>query len=262
VPGAPGQSGPTAAYGQGGYPGTSPQYPPGYGTGQFPPPGGGGPGTGWYGQPPQPPKSGKGKIVAIVAGIAVVLLVVAVGAVVLLNQGSSTPAAPPVTGGPQPTGQQSAPPSAPTSASVPPGQPQLAQVFPDVTSSNCQQVDTAANPLRSQSGAVATEVYYCDYGSVAPGARVIFARWADAQGARAWYDDTARLGPRIENFDVWQAGGVQQGPLYTAQSNGTVYSTGIYDGLNYSWEIRTSNLDQSNQVFDRLQFRARTTFGG
>ncbi|GAA4814428.1 hypothetical protein GCM10023200_60080 [Actinomycetospora chlora] len=256
VPGAPGQSGPNAGYGPAGYPGTTPQYAPGYGTGQFPPPGGGGPQTGWYGQPPQPPKGGKGKVVAIVAGVAVLLLVVAVGAVVLLNRGSSTPAAPPVTTGATTTTPQT------TSASVPPGQPALSQVFPDVTASNCQQVDPATTPLRTQSGVVATEVYYCDYASTAPGARVIFARWPDAAGARAWYDDTARLGPRIEEFESWQVGGVEQGPLYTAQSNGTVYSTGIYSGLNYSWEIRTSNLDQSNQVFNAMQFRARSTFGG
>ena len=89
-----------------------------------------------------------------------------------------------------------------------------------------------------------------------------FARWSDAAGARAWYDDTAALGPRIENFDVWQAGGVEQGPLYTAQSSTGVISTGIYEGLNYSWEIRTSNLEQSNQVFQALRFRAKSTFGG
>ena len=61
---------------------------------------------------------------------------------------------------------------------------------------------------------------------------------------------------------IWQAGGVEQGPLYTAQSSTGVISTGIYEGLNYSWEIRTSNLEQSNQVFQALRFRAKSTFGG
>jgi serine/threonine-protein kinase len=138
----------------------------------------------------------------------------------------------------------------------------MAQVFPDSASSNCQQVDVAANPLRTQGGALATEVYYCDFASIVPGARVIFARWADAAGARSWYQDTANLGPRIEDFDIWRAGGVQQGPLYTAESNGTVYSTGLYEDLPFSWEIRTANLDQSNQVFDQLRFSPRTSFGG
>ncbi|MHC1563672.1 serine/threonine-protein kinase [Actinomycetospora sp. C-140] len=255
--GAPGQSAPQG-FAQG-YPGTAP-YGQGYGpagTGQFPPPGGSGPQPGWYGQPPQPPKGGKGKVVAIVAGVVVLLLVVAVGAVVLLNQGSSpTPAAPPVNPGPQ-TSQ----PQASTTPAVPAGQPALSQVFPDVATSNCRP-STSADQLTTSTGVNPTEAYVCDFSSAAPGARVIFARWPDSSGAQSWYNDTAALGPRIENFDVWQSGGVEQGPLYTAQSNGTVYSTGIYNGLPYSWEIRTTTLDQSNTVFERVQFRARTSFGG
>jgi serine/threonine-protein kinase len=217
----------------------------------------GGWGPGGPGGPP--PKSNRGKIVAIVAGIAVLLLILVVGVVVLVNQssGGSTPTATPGVPGTTTGGATTTTTS--TSASVPPGQPALSQVFPDVAGSTCQ---AASPPARTQSGVSATESYVCDFSSAAPGARVIFARWPDAAGARAWYQDTVNLGPRIENFDVWQSGGVQQGPLYTAQSGGTVYSTGIYEGLNYSWEIRTSSLDQSNTVFERVQFRARTTFGG
>ena len=241
-------------YGQPGY-GQQGYGQPGYGTGQIPPPGG--PGTGWYGQPPQPPKGGKGKVIAIVAGIAVVLLLVAVGAVVLLN---SADPAPPIAQ-PSTQGSTAPAPSSPTTPTPPAGQPAMSQVFPDVTSASCQLLP-AGEPLRAQSGATATEAYSCDYSSVVPGARVIFARWSDAAGARAWYQDTVNLGPRVENFDIWQAGGVEQGPLYTTQAAGTVYSTGIYDGLNYSWEIRTQNLQQSNQVFEALNFRAKSTFGG
>jgi serine/threonine-protein kinase len=187
----------------------------------------------------------------------------AVGAVVLINQ--SSPATPVAT--PPATGTSGATtPSATTAPSTPASgtgaQASMAQVFPDSSSANCQQVDVAANPLRTQGGALATEVYYCDYASIAPGARVIFARWADAAGARSWLQDTQNLGPRIEEFDVWRAGQVEQGPLYTAQSNGTVYSTGIYEDLPFSWEIRTSTLDQSNQVFEQLRFTPRASFGG
>ena len=261
-------SGPQPGYGTQGYTGGQPGFPggtqgygqPGYGTGPYPPPPGG-PQTGWYGQPPQPPKSGKGKVIAIVAGIAAVLLLVAVGAVVLLNQSSAPPVAQPTPGTTAGPSSQTGP-TSPTTPTPPAGQPALSQVFPDVTSSNCQLMDPATAPLRAQSGATSIESYSCDYSSVVPGATVYFARWSDAAGARAWYDDTAALGPRIENFDVWQAGGVEQGPLYTAQSSTGVISTGIYEGLNYSWEIRTSNLEQSNQVFQALRFRAKSTFGG
>ncbi|HWN28389.1 MAG TPA: protein kinase [Actinomycetospora sp.] len=261
----PPPAGSTQGYTHGFPPGAPQGYgQPGHGTGPYPPPPGSGPQSGWYGQPPQPPQGGgKGKVVAIVAGVAVLLLLVAVGAVVLLNQSSpSTPVAtPPVTGtSGATTPSATTAPSTPASGSG--AQASMAQVFPDSSSSNCQQVDVAANPLRTQGGALATEVYYCDYASIAPGARVIFARWADAAGARSWLQDTQNLGPRIEEFDVWRAGQVEQGPLYTAQSNGTVYSTGIYEDLPFSWEIRTSTLDQSNQVFDQLRFTPRASFGG
>ncbi len=244
-------------------------YPPGGGATagrQYPPTAAGGPagmsgpqggwGPGGPGGPP--PKSGAGKVVAIVAGIAVLLLVVVIGAVVLISRssGPATPTAAPQT----PATSPSAPTTAPsTSASVPPGQPALSQVFPDVASSNC---GTANPPARTSSGIISIESYVCDFSSAAPGAQVIFARWADANGAQSSYQDIAAVGPRIENFEAWQTGGVEQGPLYTAQSNGTVYATGIYRGLNYSWEIRASNLDQYNAVFSRVQFRARSTFGG
>ena len=261
--------GSTQGYTQGYPPGAPQGYgQPGHGTGQYPPPTGSGPQGGWYGQPPQPPQGGgKGKVVAIVAGVVVLLLLVAVGAVVLLNQSSpSTPiATPPATGTPGASTAPTAPPattapSTPTSGTG--AQASMAQVFPDSSSSNCQQVDVAANPLRTQGGALATEVYYCDYASIAPGARVIFAKWADAAGARSWLQDTQNLGPRVEQFDVWRAGQVEQGPLYTAESNGTVYSTGIYRDLPFSWEIRTTTLDQSNQVFEQLRFTPRASFGG
>ncbi|MEJ2862513.1 serine/threonine-protein kinase [Actinomycetospora flava] len=266
----PTQPGGTQGYGQPGYPaGTAPQGygpGPGYGTGQYPPPPGASGPQGWYGQPPQPPKSNKGKVIGIIAGVAALLLVVVVGAVVILNQGSApTPTPGPVTTNAQPpdTGGGGGGGTTPggNGTSAPPGQATMAQVFPDVTASTCRPT-TAQDRLTTTTGANPTEAYICDFSTVAPGARVIFARWPDAAGARSFYDDTSRLGPRIENFDVWRANQVQQGPLYTAQSGGTVYSTGIYEGLNYSWEIRTSTLEQSNAVFGAVQFRARSTFGG
>ena len=159
-------SGPQPGYGTQGYTGGQPGFPggtqgygqPGYGTGPYPPPPGG-PQTGWYGQPPQPPKSGKGKVIAIVAGIAAVLLLVAVGAVVLLNQDSAPPVAQPnpgTTAGPS----SQAGPTSPTTPTPPTGQPALSQVFPDVTSSNCQLMDPATAPLRAQNGATSIESYY------------------------------------------------------------------------------------------------------
>jgi hypothetical protein len=266
TPGYGPPAGSTQGYTQGFPPGAPQGYgPSGHGTGQYPPPPGSGPQSGWYGQPPQPPQGGgKGKVVAIVAGVAVLLLLVAVGAVVLLNQGSSsTPVAtPPATGTPGASTAPSATTAPSTPASGTGAQASMAQVFPDSSSSDCQQVDVAANPLRTQGGALASEVYFCDYASIAPGAQVIFARWADAAGARSWLQDTENLGPRVEEFDVWRAGQVEQGPLYTAESNGTVYSTGIYEDLPFSWEIRTTTLEQSNQVFERLRFSPRASFGG
>ncbi|MEJ2887827.1 serine/threonine-protein kinase [Actinomycetospora aeridis] len=273
----PTQPGGTQGYGQPGYPGTAPHPgygPPGYGgTGQYPPPPGASGPQGWYGQPPQPPKSGKGKLIGIIAGVAAVLLLVVVGAVVVLNQNSSptpgpittTGAQPPVNGGTGGSGTGGSGTGGTTpggnGTSAPAGQATMAQVFPDVTGSTCRP-STSNDQLTTSTGVNPTEAYICDFSSAAPGARVIFARWPDASGAQSWYQDTANLGPRIENFDVWRAGGVEQGPLYTAERNGTVYSTGIYSGLNYSWEIRTTTLDQSNAVFQRVQFRAKTTFGG
>lgn len=133
----------------------------------------------------------------------------------------------------------------------------LAGVFPSVVGATCRPT-SAQDQLTTTTGADPTEAYLCDYASVAPGAIVIFARWADTTAARSFYDDTVRLGPRIEEFTAWQTGGVDQGPLYTAQSGSTVISTALYEGLPYSWEIRTATLDQSNQVFGQLQFVPRS----
>ncbi|GAA4808690.1 hypothetical protein GCM10023200_53080 [Actinomycetospora chlora] len=133
-------------------------------------------------------------------------------------------------------------------------------MFPDVDGATCRPV-SPADGLANSAGAAPTEAYVCDYSSTAPGAVVAFTQWGDASAARTWYDDTTRLGPRIEEFDTWQVGGVEQGALYTAQYQGRVVSTGIYDGTPYGWEIRTANLDQSNQVFNALRFQQRTAFG-
>lgn len=126
----------------------------------------------------------------------------------------------------------------------------LSRVFPDVDGPTC----AASGPeVRTSTGAVPAEAYTCDYSNVAPGAQVIFAEWADTAGAQAWYQDTATLGPRVEDFDNWQVRDVTQGPLYTAEnSNGVVISTGVYESLPYTWEIRTSTLDESNAIFTQL----------
>ena len=116
--------------------------------------------------------------------------------------------------------------------------------------------------LTTSNGSAPVEATVCDYSRVAPGALVIFARWPDVPAAQSYYNDTANLGPRIENFDVWQSNGVQQGPLYTAQSEGRVISTGLYTGLPYSWEIRTATLEESNAVFGQVRFRPRSELGG
>ncbi len=69
-------------------------------------------------------------------------------------------------------------------------------------------------------------------------------------------------GPRIEDFDNWQVAGVNQGPLYTAQnSNDVVISTGAYQDLPYTWEIRTSTLDESNTVLNQLQLQDAGSIG-
>lgn len=93
---------------------------------------------------------------------------------------------------------------------------------------------------------------------------MIYARWPDAAAAQRWYQDTVDLGPRLENFDKWQVDGVAQGPLYTAQGGAFVYSTGIYEGLAYGWEITTSTLDESNAVFNAAgpTFKPSTQLGG
>ncbi|MHA6780391.1 hypothetical protein ACVGOW_05235 [Pseudonocardia saturnea] len=134
----------------------------------------------------------------------------------------------------------------------------LAQVFPNVDDATC----TADSSQRTGTGAVPVEAYTCGYSAVAAGAEVIFAQWPDQAGAQAWYQDTVDIGPRIEENVRWTVGGVEQGDLYTAQNpNNVVISTGVYDDLPYTWEIRTSTLDESNTIFGQLRFTPATEIG-
>ncbi|MEJ2862105.1 serine/threonine-protein kinase [Actinomycetospora flava] len=194
-----------------------------------------------YHQPayPPPPSRGRGRVVALVAGLAVLLLLLAGGALVLTAQAPTPPAPTP----------------APAAAMT------LTQVFPGATGSSCR-ASTPDDQLTTSTGANPAEAIICAYPDVAPDARVIYARWPDAGGARAWYGDTERLGPRLDQYATWDAGGVVQGPLYTAQRDGTICSTGIYEGMAYSWEIRTATMDQSWAVWQQLRFRPRTEIGG
>jgi hypothetical protein len=171
---------------------------------------------------------------------------------------SAAPAPPP------PAASSAAAPTtaAPTTTSAAAERP-LAAVFPGVADPACAPADAS---VRTSGGAVPTEAYVCDYSSVAAGARLVLAEWPDVAAAQAWLQDTEALGPRIEEFDLWQVGGVEQGPLYTAQQpgGGTVFSTGIYEGLPYGWEIQTATLDESNAVFaDASQdFQPSSQLGG
>ncbi|MFB9387491.1 hypothetical protein ACFFTK_30485, partial [Pseudonocardia petroleophila] len=136
----------------------------------------------------------------------------------------------------------------------------LARVFPDVDDATCAP---AGSDVRTGSGAVPTEAYTCDFSAAAPNATVIFAEWPDQAAAQSWYQDTADLGPRVEDNDQWQVGGVTQGALYTAaNSNGVTISTGVYENLPYTWEIRTSTLDESNTVFGLIRLQQSTAIGG
>lgn len=161
---------------------------------------------------------------------------------------SATPAPPPAA----PTAEAPPADAPPADAPAPPaGAPSdrpLARVFPDATDPACLPAD---DTVRTSTGAVPTEAYVCDYSAVAPSARLVLAEWPDAAAAQAWFQDTVDLGPRIEEFDQWELGGVEQGPLHTAQQSddGPVFSTGIYEGLPYGWEIQTATLDESNAVF-------------
>jgi serine/threonine-protein kinase len=186
--------------------------------------------------------------------------VVVAGTLVLACVGAcGGPAAPTATA---PTAPASAAPATTTAAATtaPTGARPLARVFPDVADPTCVPADSS---VRTGTGVVPTEAYTCDYASVAAGAEVIFAQWPDQAGAQAWYDDTAALGPRVEEFDNWQVAGVNQGPLYTAQNtNKVVISTGVYQDLPYTWEIRTSTLEESNAVFNQLSLLQSTAIAG
>lgn len=136
----------------------------------------------------------------------------------------------------------------------------LAAVFPDVDRTECQP---AGAEVRTGTGAAPVEGYVCDYGSTAPGAQVIFAQWADAAAARSWYQDTANLGPRIEQYTTWSVEGQEQGDLWTAtNANDVVISTGVYSAGPYTWEIRAASLDEVNQIGAVLRLLRSSAFGG
>jgi serine/threonine-protein kinase len=197
-------------------------------------------------------RPGGAAIATLVAGLAVLL---ALGGCGSTAQGSGQPAGgAPSSAAPAPSAANATTPS----SAAPQG---VAQVFPSSTGPGCRPAGSQ-DQLTTSRGSAPVEATVCDYSRVAPGALVIFARWPDVAAAQSYYDDTANLGPRIENFDVWQSNGVQQGPLYTAQSEGRVISTGLYTGLAYSWEIRTSTLEESNAVFGQVRFRPRSELGG
>lgn len=189
---------------------------------------------------------------------------IATGALVLVSAaacgGGTVPAqAPPAAA---PTSASSAPTTTTTAAATraPASAGALASVFPDAADSTCAVSDET---VRTSTGVLPTEAYTCDYSAVAPSAEVVFAQWPDQEAAQAWYQETADLGPRVEEFDQWQVGGVNQGPLYTVQnSNAVVISTGVYEDLPYTWEIRTSTLDESNTIFNQLQLKPSTDLPG
>lgn len=155
--------------------------------------------------------------------------------------------------------------AAPTTTAAAASRP-LARVFPDVDAPTCVPSAEAGGSVavRTSGGATPVEAYTCDYSATVPGARVVFTEWASEADARAWYQDTAALGPRIENNDAWTVAGNRQGDLYTAQQGGggIVFSTGLYDGQPYGWEIQTATLDESNTVFGALTLQAASAFSG
>ena len=177
-------------------------------------------GSGWPGRPAAEVE--RGKIVAIVAGIAVLLLVVAVGVVVLVNQSSGrrTPTATPQVPGDHHCGP-------PPRRRAPRRRSRRASRRSRRSSrtSRARTVPGGEPARRAHSpGSSPTESYVCDFSSAAPGARVIFARWADAAGAQACYQDIAEPRPAHRELRGVAVRRREQGPLYTAQSNGTVYS--------------------------------------
>ncbi|MBW0091766.1 hypothetical protein I4I73_19885 [Pseudonocardia sp. KRD-184] len=185
---------------------------------------------------------------------------IAAGALVLGSAaacGGTVPAqAPPVAA---PTSSLSAP-TTTAATSAPAAAGELASVFPDTADSTCAPSDET---VRTRTGVLPTEASTCDYSAVAAGAQVVFAQWPDQEAAQAWYQETADLGPRVETNDQWQVGGVTQGPLYTAQnSNGVVISTGVYEDLPYTWEIRTGTLDESNAVFGQIRLQQSADIAG
>lgn len=192
---------------------------------------------------------------------------IAAGALVLVSAaacGGTTPAQAPAA---TPSAAATTAAAATTEAAAPTTEtaaasPELAATFPGATDPTCAPAGTGSAQLTTSTGITAVDAVVCDYSSVAPGAKVIFAHWPDAAAAQRWYQDTADLGPRIEQFDNWQVGGVAQGPLYTAQGGAFVYSTGLYEGLPYGWEIQTSTLDESNAVFAAVRFTSSTQLGG
>jgi hypothetical protein len=194
--------------------------------------------------PPPAPRRGRGRGLAIVGGLLAVLVLAAVAVLVVVGR-SDTPPVVPGPSGPSTTAQALT----------------VAQVFPSATGQNCR-ASTAQDQLGTTTGVNPAEAVICSYPGVAPDARVVYSRWPDAAAARQWYQDTVALGPAMDQYRSWQSGGADQGPLWTVERDGTVYSTGIYEGMVYSWEIRTATLDQCNAVWNQLQFRPRTEIGG
>ncbi|GAA4901972.1 serine/threonine-protein kinase [Actinomycetospora succinea] len=185
-------------------------------------------------RPPGPPPRSRGTVIALVAGLAVLLLAVGVGAVVLTTRTPAPPPAPP---------------------------PALAAVFPGAGGTSCGPAG-GLDEFTTRSGAVPVEAIVCEYPDVAPDALVLYARWPDAAAATAWYRDTAELGPRVDPGAAWVVDDVVQGPLYTAESDGTVYTTGLYEGMAWTWEIRTGSTGDARRVREQLVFRPRAELGG
>lgn len=135
----------------------------------------------------------------------------------------------------------------------------LARVFPDVDASTCVP---SGSDVRTGTGAVPTEAYTCDYSATAAGSTVIFAEWPDQAAAQAWYQDTVNLGPRIEDFQTWSVSDGEQGPRYTAtNANNVTISTGVYQSLPYTWEIRAGSLDDVNTIGQQLQLQPSSAIG-
>ncbi|GAA2539877.1 hypothetical protein [Pseudonocardia hydrocarbonoxydans] len=189
-------------------------------------------------------------------------VLVAVGAFVLVGAtacGGTTPAQAPPAAAPATTAAATTSAAAPTTSAAARSRA-LASVFPDVDDATCAP---SGVDVGTSTGVVPTEGYTCDYSATVPGATVFFAQWPDQAAAQAWYQDTADLGPRVEDNDAWTVDGVRQGPLYTAANNaGVTISTGVYENLPYTWEIRTGTLDESNTIFGQLRLRASTAIGG